>query len=126
MKRFALILLCLLLLITGISCDNGDTNRNTEPKLTLATLPPDVDEIVQNAADNLRDELDFMTEKPVDVDAIVEKYGENAFKVVYVSRSGIMHESSICSGMKYYTAMYYYKAVENGHPRCRNCFRKIG
>ena len=126
MKRFALILLCLLLLITGISCDDGYTNRNTEPELTLATFPPDFYEIMDNVADDLRDELGFMTEKPIDVDAIVEKYGENAFKVVYVSKSGgIAHESSICSGMKYYKTMYYYEAIENGYPRCRNCFRKI-
>lgn len=127
MKRFALILLCLLLLITGISCDDGYTNRNTEPELTLATFPPDFYDAMNNTLDNLRQEYEDMREEArEEEERLIEKYGDLAFKMVYVSRSGIAHESSICSGMKHSTPMYYYKAMEKGYRTCGNCFRKIG
>lgn len=42
---------------------------------------------------------------------------------VYVSRSGMMHKKSTCSGMKYYTEMPYSVASEYYSDKCSKCFK---
>lgn len=41
---------------------------------------------------------------------------------VYVSSYGKIHNSSRCSGMKYYTEMKYADAIEEGYIKCKNCY----
>ena len=42
--------------------------------------------------------------------------------VVYVSRNGVIHRRSNCSGMKYYTEMSYSTAVSSGYRLCSKCY----
>lgn len=41
---------------------------------------------------------------------------------VYVSNSGIIHDHSSCSGMKYYTRMSYSDAIAAGYTKCSKCY----
>lgn len=41
---------------------------------------------------------------------------------VYVSRNGVIHRKSNCSGMKYYTEMSYSAALAAGYRECSKCF----
>lgn len=43
-------------------------------------------------------------------------------RTVYVSRNGKIHLRKNCSGMKYYTAMTYGEACEDGYVHCKKCF----
>ncbi len=42
---------------------------------------------------------------------------------VYVSRNGVIHLRSNCSGMKYYTEMSYDAAVSAGYRKCSKCYK---
>lgn len=42
---------------------------------------------------------------------------------VYISRNGVMHKKSNCSGMKYYTEMPYSVASEYYTQKCSKCFK---
>lgn len=59
----------------------------------------------------------IITDKTGNSDISDSKYG-----TVYVSKNGKMHSVPDCSGMKYYTAMSYEKAIAAGYERCSNCF----
>lgn len=48
--------------------------------------------------------------------------GYNSNTTVYVSRGGIIHTRSDCSGMKYSTKMALGTAEGNGYKRCNKCF----
>lgn len=41
---------------------------------------------------------------------------------VYVSRNGVIHKSSTCSGMKYYTVWSYDDAIAAGYRLCSKCY----
>lgn len=104
MKKAALILLCCLLLITGISCDSGNeqtSENSTMPKYTMQnypkiTLPPE-----------------YTTSSP---------YATDTSDIVYVSQYGLIHSRSNCSGMETYTAMRYNTARDKGYRLCNNCY----
>lgn len=42
--------------------------------------------------------------------------------MVYVSRNGVIHTHSNCSGMKYYTEMTYSEAIAAGYRKCSKCY----
>lgn len=42
---------------------------------------------------------------------------------VYVSRNGIIHKKSNCSGMLYYTEMLYSEALKYYDHKCSKCFK---
>lgn len=42
--------------------------------------------------------------------------------IVYVSRNGVIHTHSNCSGMKYYTEMTYSEAISSGYRKCSKCY----
>ena len=41
---------------------------------------------------------------------------------VYVSKNGVIHSNSSCSGMKYYTELSYSEAIERGYRLCSKCY----
>ena len=45
-----------------------------------------------------------------------------AHDTVYVSRNGIVHKHSNCSGMRYYTEMTYAEAIAAGYRKCSKCY----
>lgn len=47
---------------------------------------------------------------------------ESASNAVYISKSGIIHSRSDCSGMKYYTEMSYSDAAAAGCRKCSKCW----
>ena len=47
---------------------------------------------------------------------------DNQFSTVYVSRNGVIHRQSNCSGMKYYTEMGYSDAIAAGYRLCSKCY----
>lgn len=42
--------------------------------------------------------------------------------IVYVSRNGVIHKHSNCSGMRYYTEMTYAEAIAAGYRKCSKCY----
>lgn len=50
---------------------------------------------------------------------------ESAYEIidiVFVSRSGKIHDNSDCSGMKYYQCMEFSEAINRGYSLCQNCY----
>jgi len=115
MKRFVtVVFLCLCLLLFGCAQQQPVLEFSTDPSVTKSSVASSAQPSVSAAPPR---------EDPVTT-AVPQCWpGVDPYRTVYVSRrSHTVHDSSICSGMKHYTAMAAHEAYEKGYKRCNVCW----
>lgn len=118
MKRFICMLTATVLIVL---CFAGCEENTYETRSTPSYSPPPTFSTPSIDYDAFSS-FSFPSLAPESSQSPSSKEENRKGATVYVSRTGKIHRISNCSGMKYYTKMDYYEALDEGYVHCQNCY----
>ena len=114
-----LALLVVIAIAGGGRNDNQEIEPTREMMVASSLSPTETQELTPTPEPTPTQEP---TETPEPTPTPYRVHGRAPETTVYVSRNGVIHSYSSCSGMKYYTEMSIEEADAGGYKYCEHCW----